>query len=275
MSLSRSFLSAGFSISRTVLTAAMSWIRFSQTRRFQAIFSYYRHDDRWRFGVILASLMAICAVSSRVEAQETTLRFEAWPTIIEVTFNPDQVPTEDLRQWMEVADYISNENGYQVPLWLEQCFKEDPRYAPCGPDEASLNINNAQLNLDKIRTVIANLESKRFPVELSPVVSYLRRIQTFALWRETQRLKFVQTGNLMYLESPFENIDPKTACKAVLDQLRNVADKEQASGLARHDWENCVWHERMKQIGQYPQKAWETFLAAHGIRERISQEEIQ
>jgi len=275
MNLSRSFLSAGFSILRMVLTAATNSIRFSQTKRLQPIFSYYRRSGRWRFGIILSSLMAICAAPSRVEAQETTtLRFEAWPTIIEVTFNPAQVPLEDVRRWMQLANYISNENGYQVPFWLEECFKDDPRYVPCGPD-ASLNINNAQLNLEKIRTVIANLDPKNFPVELSPVVSYLRRIQNFGLWRETQRLKFFQTGNLMYLETPFENLDPKTACKAVLDQLRNAADKEQASGLARHDWENCVWREEMKQIGQYPQQAWETFLTAHGIRERISQEEVQ
>src|SRR5581483_11664634 len=113
------------------------------------------------------------------------------------------------------------------------------------------------LNLEKIRTVIANLDPNRFPPDLSPVVLYLRGLQEFALWKETQRLAFFQTGDVSQLESRFHEIDPKASCKTALDEIRRTNDKQQAQELAWHDWANCVVHEEYKKIGPYPQKAWD------------------
>jgi len=175
---------------------------------------------RWRHVIALTSLVVICAVSPAVNAQEMTLRFEAWPIVNEVTFDAARTPVEDVRRWMQLADHISNENGYQVPFWLEQCYRDDPRYVPCGGEPPSINVNNARLNLEKIRTVLANLDPNAFPPDLSPVVLYLREIQIFALWKETQRLEFAQTGDVARLEAPFQTIDPKVACKASLDRIR-------------------------------------------------------
>jgi hypothetical protein len=214
-------------------------------------------------------LLIICSATLRAKAQETTLTFPMNGGMVDVTFDAARTPAEDVRRWMQLRDFISNENGYQVPFWLEQCFPDDPRYVPCSGDTPSVNVNNAQLNLDRIRTIITDLDPKRFPSDLSPVVSYLKEIQNFALWKETQRLRFFQTGNATYLESTFGTIDPKAACNTILDQIRRTTDKEQASNLVRHDWANCVWREEMKRIGPYPKSAWDSFVADHGIRERV------
>jgi hypothetical protein len=221
----------------------------------------------------LLGLSLALGISPAAKAQQTTLRFRADPTIIEVTFDAARLRTEDVKRWMQLRDLISNENGYQVPAWLEQCFRDDPRYVPCG-GEPSIDINNARLNLGRIRDAISNLDQKRFPTDLSPVVLYLRRIQEFALWKETQRLLFFQTGNIGQLESPFQKINPKVSCEAALNQIRNTTDRLQASELARVNWGNCVWAEERKQIGPYPQKAWDSFVSAHGIHEHVFQEEI-
>jgi hypothetical protein len=115
---------------------------------------------------------------------------------------------------------------------------------------------------------------KRFPDDLSPVVLYLKQIQRFALWRDTQIVQFVETGNVAALESVFQTVDPKVSCKTALDQIRSANDKRRAWGLVSYDWGNCVWREERNRIGPYPQKAWESFISAHGIREHVFQEEI-
>ena len=203
------------------------------------------------------------------------MRYTVWPMVIDVTFDTARVSVEELSRWMQLRDLISNENGYQVPFALEQCFSDDPRYVPCNGEIPSIDLNNARLNLEKIRALIGNLDGNHFPAELSPIVLHLRQIQEFALWKETQRLAFFQTGNVRQLESNFQKVDPKTSCKAALEQIRRAADKQQAQKLARHDWENCLWEEDRRQIGPYPQKVWDAFLSAYGIRERVFQKEIQ
>jgi hypothetical protein len=213
-------------------------------------------------------------ISPALEAQQTTLRFHADPTIIDVTFDAANVRIEDVKKWMQLRDYISNENGYQVPVSLEECHKEDPRYVDCGIDRGSLNIHDARLNMDKIRKNFADLDPKRFPDDLSSVVLYLKQIQRFALWRDAQIVQFVETGKVSALESAFQTINPQVSCKTTLDQIRSETDKARAWELVWHDWDNCVLKAERKQIGPYPQKAWESFISAHGIREHVFQEEI-
>ena len=227
------------------------------------------------FAAVPLVLLMICGFTPLIHAEETTLRFEVWPMVIDVTFDRNRLTVEDVNRWMQLRDLISNENGFQVPFVLEQCFKDDPRYDSCGEGPTSININNARLNLDKIRTLIDRLDPKRFPTDLLPVVRYLTQIQEFALWKETQRLAFFQTGNASQLETPFQNINPKASCGVALARIHGATDKEQALQLVRHDWANCVWAEERKQLGPYPQKAWEIFLVAHGIREHVFQTEVQ
>src|SRR6266550_5786566 len=62
------------------------------------------------------------------QAQETTLHFRADPTMIDVTFDRARVSPEDVKQWMQLADFVSSENGYQVPPSRGLCRRDDPRY---------------------------------------------------------------------------------------------------------------------------------------------------
>jgi hypothetical protein len=117
------------------------------------------------YSVCVAALLGVCilcVISPALEAQQTTLRFHADPTIIDVTFDAANVRIEDVKKWMQLRDYISNENGYQVPVSLEECHKEDPRYVDCGIDRGSLNIHDARLNMDKTRKNFADLDSEAF-----------------------------------------------------------------------------------------------------------------
>ena len=208
------------------------------------------------------------------QAQETTLHFRADPTMIDVTFDRARVSPEDVKRWMQLADFVSSENGYQVPPSLGLCSRDDPRYVGCDTVQEFPDLHNAAVNLDDIRKNIAELDPKRFPADLFPVVLYLRQIQYFALWANTQQLEFLEKGNVSALESVFQRIEPRMSCGMILDQTRGISDKVAAWNLVRHDWYNCVLREEMKQIGPYPHKAWQSFLSAHGIHEHVFQEEV-
>ena len=221
----------------------------------------------------MGTILIFCLITLTCHAQEMTLRFGAWPMVINVTFDASRVPAADVNRWMQLADYISNENGYQVPPALEDCPSNDARYTPCDGG-VSINPTNARLNLLKIQAAIGDLDTKRFPADLAPVVAYLRQIQEFALWKESKRFEFFQTGNSARLESSFHDIAPKLSCRSELLAIRAALSKQEAEGLARHDWGNCVLREEMKKLGSYPQRDWESFLSAHGIREEIKQEDL-
>lgn len=158
------------------------------------------------------------------------------------------------------------------------CFADDPRYQGCVAgrpgEEYHVNYHNAQLNIERIRKRISELEPGRYPAGLFEVVSYVGKIQSFGLWREEAKLSFLKTENISSLETPSEDLDPKSMCGPVLNSIRNAKNRPEASRLARFEWSNCVTDAEMKRIGPYPQKAWDDFLAAHFINEHVIREKI-
>ncbi len=218
-----------------------------------------------------AILLVLCAFSS---VQANTIRILARIGVDEVTFDPGRVSALEVRRWIQLSPIVGGDNGYLVPEVLEQCPLDDPRYVGCGKEQESVNFHNAQLNLDKIRQRIRDLDSDHYPADLKDVVLYIRRIQSFWLWRETQRLAFVKSADLAALESEFEEINPKLTCREVLDRIRNAKSPAETFQLVRVDWSNCMWHAEQRQVGEYPQSTWEKFLADHGIREHYIEEEV-
>jgi hypothetical protein len=217
-------------------------------------------------------LFMVCALVNNPKPQRTTIRMPCVSCIYEVTFDSSQLSPAEVKRWMQLSPEISPYNDYQLPERLESCFLDDPRYQGCGKEQVRVNFHNAQLNLAKIRHRIRDLNPKRYPADLSEVVLYLRAIQSFGLHAGTQRLAFARTGDVSALESEFDRINPKLVCGTVLERIRSATSEAETSSLSRRDWSNCVWSAEIKRIGDYPTKAWEKFLAAHGIREHYVEE---
>jgi len=213
-------------------------------------------------GLLLLLLVA------KIQAQQSTLRVPAGSGYVEFTFDSRKVSREDLEHWIKLSPLVAGENGYYVPEWLELCFADDPRYVNCGQRNQPVNIHNAQLNLEKIRARIDKLQPERFPPELSEVVSYLRRVQSFHLCTETHRLAFLTTGSASELEVTCEDADPKISCAPVLQKIRSATNQVEAATLARFEWGTCMLFAFRKQFGEYPTGAWDSFRSAFGIGER-------
>lgn len=210
-----------------------------------------------------------------MKAQETTIHIPLVMGVDEVTFDATRLSPAEVKHWMQLSPNVGQDNGYLTPENIELCDSNDPRYEGCGKEQEHVNFHNAQLNIDRIRKRIGNLDPNRYPPDMSSVVLYVRRIQSFGLWRDTQLLAFEKSGDLSVLESQFDGINPKVSCSKVLDRIRNAEGHAEASHLGRFDWFNCVWHAESKQIGEYPKSAWEKFLSAHGIREHYIEEKVE
>lgn len=204
--------------------------------------------------------------------QAETIRIPAKIGVDEVTFDPSRVSALEVTRWIQLSPNL--DNFYLFPEVLEQCFAGDPRYQGCRKEQEALNLHNAQLNLDRITRRIHDLDSNHYPADLSEVVAYVKRIQSFALWKETQRLAFVKSGDLSALRSEFEGLDARLSCGTVVDRIGNAGSRAEARKLARFDLANCLWKAEMRQLGEYPKQAWEKFLTNHGIREHYIEDEI-
>ncbi len=223
------------------------------------------------------ALMLTCAASICV-SQVTSIRIPLAGDVNKVTFDSSKVSPDDVRRWMQLSPNVGNYNAYLLPENLDMCFADDPRYQGCVAgrpgEEYHFNFHNAQLNIERIRTRISELEPSRYPAGLFEIVSYVRKIQSFGRWRDEQMFSFLKTEDTSALETPFEELDPKSMCGPVLNSIRNAKNRSEASHLARFEWHNCITASEMKCVGPYPQKAWEDFLISNFIREHVIREKI-
>jgi hypothetical protein len=218
------------------------------------------------------NLIKLCTVYSVLlvvaAAQETTIRIQlSSEEIDDVTFDATRVSSVELSRWMQLSEggrYTEADFGAGL------CFSGPPT----GTNKKQKAIDDARAAQSKLRERISDMDESHFPPELGDVVSYLRRQQSFWLWLDTQKLAFLETGDVGTLQSRFEDIvEPQKSCGEVVRRIRDAKSHKEAWHLACFDWHNCVLDAGDAKIGPYPKQAWQSFLAAYGIREQIGSTE--
>lgn len=150
-----------------------------------------------------------------MEAKAATIRIPLAGDVDEVTFDSSQLSPTEVERWMQLSPNVGPYNGFLIPENVELCDASDPRYRGCGKEQEHLDFHNAQLNTDKIRMRIRDLDPAQYPPDLSKVVLYLRDVQYFGLWRNTQLVAFERHGDLSVLESHFDGINPRVSSNDV------------------------------------------------------------
>jgi hypothetical protein len=193
-----------------------------------------------------------------------------------ITFNTIRVSEEQVRRWIRLSPNVSPSNNYLVPESLRLCIEGHPEYRECGSRDwtAKNFVFNANVNLQKIRDRIKELDESSYPRELRRVVSYLRTIQEDNLFFGSQLLEFVQNENIETLATSFDGIDPGQQCSADIARIRANSDKGAAYGLAFHDWWNCVNRSLRAKVGKYPEADWQEFLRQYSIHEKVIADDI-
>jgi hypothetical protein len=133
----------------------------------------------------LASLFMIgFAVTISAMAQTNTtiqVPLKSGDFIAVVTFDESRHPAEDVKHWME----LSPQGFYSEP--------QPPGYL-CEWEGTSDFIPRYRTSIDETTQLIKELDPSNYPRELSEVVTYLRRLQSFWLWKNEQELEFLSVG---------------------------------------------------------------------------------
>ena len=204
-----------------------------------------------RMGVLLGASFLLLTGSLGF-AQQTSIRI---PTGVDdfkvITFDRSRMSVGDVRHWIKFA-----EQGYYSSTGIS--------LSGCDPIAAERTIKS----LENVRKVRDELNSETdYPTELSPVVSYLRRLLPLRVWMGEQYLAFVTTRTAP--ELVYQDMDIGS-CSAVSEHIRNEPKTVKACQSLGYDWTNCILKSSLRQLGEYPKTDWKMFLDAKGIQEHLT-----
>lgn len=219
----------------------------------------------------MAALLAL-GLPLVAQAAPTAVTFPTLRGEYTLTVDGDAFTEGELRSLAMLSPYLYGWRSHAVAPRLELCLTDDPAYLDCGARslEAKNYFWNARVNLDRGARELDALQRLRYPEELEPVVAHLLRSLAFSLWLEETRFAYYHSWDAAVLRRTWEGIEPGAACRTVFERLEQTATREERYRLAVHDWHNCVNDAFRRRLGEYPLEAWQRFLRAHGIEERVA-----
>lgn len=197
-----------------------------------------------------------------------------FPTLLgeyHLLFDDRRVPESDVRALVVLSPHLAGWTSLAVAPRLERCVVGDPAYLDCGNRSVRSHtfLWNARVNLERGVAALAHVRGLRVPAELEPVSMWLQRSLSFSLWLEEMKLEFFRTGDLAVLRRRYEDVDPGRECAAVLGDVARAASTDAQFEMVVLPWHNCVNAHFRRRIGDYPMAAWQRFLAAWRITERL------
>ena len=188
-----------------------------------------------------------------------------------LTLDTAQLSESELRELIVLSPHLSGWTSRAVVPRLELCVADDPTYVDCDARDptAAAFFSNARANVKKGAHTLAALDGLRYPRELEAVVAYLKRSLAFSLWLEQTRLAYYESWDDAVLTRAYAGVEPVRECERALRAVAAATSREDKHHRAAHDWHNCVNTAVRRDLGAYPTPAWQAFLAAYGIRERL------
>jgi hypothetical protein len=222
---------------------------------------------RW-FALLLLLLLGLAPVAA---AERVDVVFPVLLGQYILTLDPARLSEGEVRQLVVLSPHLSGWTSQAVVPRLELCVEGDPAYLGCAASTPTSPAFfwNARANITKGAKTLATLDTLRHPPELESVVAYLKRSLAFSLWIEETRLAYYESWNETVLARPYGSVEPARVCRDALEAVAAATSKEVKHERAAQEWHNCFNAAVRKEIGAYPVGAWQAFLAAYGIRERL------
>jgi hypothetical protein len=218
--------------------------------------------------IVLVALLALPA-ATRAEPQRLV-----FPTLLgeyHLAFDDRRTPEAVVRALVILSPHLAGWTSLAVAPRLERCVVGDPAYLDCHTRSAQSPsfLWNARVNLQRGRTALTRLRGLQPPAELVPVVTWLQRSLTFSLWLEETKLDYFRTGDVAVLRQRYEDVDAGRECGAIVDAVARAGSPDTQFDLVVLRWHNCVNDHYRRRLGGYPMAAWQQFLAAWRINERV------
>jgi hypothetical protein len=216
-------------------------------------------------------LLLVLALVTPAGAERVDVVFPTLHGRYILTLDTARLSEGEVRELVVLSPHLSGWTSRAVVPRLELCVAGDPAYMDCDartPTSPAF-FWNARANIAKGMKTIADLDALRHPPELAAVVSYLKRSLAFSLWLEETRLAYYESWDARVLTRPYGRVDPARQCRAALESVAAAVSTDDRHQRAAHDWHNCVNTAVRRDLGPYPAPAWQAFLVAYGIRERL------
>ncbi|MEX2147224.1 MAG: hypothetical protein WED01_09460 [Candidatus Rokuibacteriota bacterium] len=220
----------------------------------------------WLLGLLALVCPAAATAAERVDVVFPTLHGQYILTV-----DPARLSEGQARELVVLSPHMSGWTSQAVVPRLELCLADDPAYLDCEARTPTVPAFfwNARANVAKGVQTIAALNALRHPSELDAVVDYLKRSLALSLWLEETRLAYYQSWDEQVLGRPYGGVEPARECRAALQAVAAARTKEDRHHRVEQDWHNCVNSAARRDLGAYPEPAWQAFLVAYGIRERL------
>jgi hypothetical protein len=217
------------------------------------------------------ALLAVLALAPAAAAGPQQL---VVPTLLgeyHLLFDDRRVSEAELRPLVVLSPHLAGWTSLAVAPRLERCVVGDPAYLDCGNRSVRSHafLWNARVNLDRGRAALTHLRGLRVPLELEPVATWLQRSLAFSLWLEETKLEFFRSGDAAVLRRRYEDLDPGRECAAVLGELARAGATDAQFDMVVLPWHNCANSQFRRRLGDYPMAAWQRFLSAWRISERL------
>lgn len=214
--------------------------------------------------------LLLCLVPAAAGAADRTLPFTTLYGEYQLAFDDARMAEADLRTLVVLSPHLAGWSSLAVAPRLERCMTGEPGYLECvrGTDSPPF-LWNARVNLDAGAATLRRLGALRAPAELEPVLAWLRRSLAFSLWLEETKLDFYRSRDVAVLTRRYERAEPAVGCAAAVAAVRRASSREEQDDRVALDWHNCVNALARRDIGDYPLPAWQGFLRAWSITERL------
>jgi len=219
----------------------------------------------------LALLALALALPAAAAAEPRRLVF---PTLLgeyHLLFDDRRASESDVRALVVLSPHLAGWTSLAVAPRLERCVVGDPAYLTCGNRSVRSHtfLWNARVNLDRGAAALTHLRGLRVPPDLEPVALWLQRSLAFSLWLEETKLEFFRTGDVAVLRRRYEDLDPGRECATVLVDVARASSTDAQFDLVVLPWHNCANYQFRRRLGDYPMAAWQRFLLAWRITERL------
>jgi hypothetical protein len=149
----------------------------------------------WKYLSVILLGSALSAVAQNMATLRVPLKSGDYIAV--VTFDESHFSAKDVTHWIELAQ----EGLYSEPQVAAHS---------CKSEATSEYVPKFRAAIDETARLIEELDPSDYPQQLSEVVVYLRRHQSFWLWNDQQELQFLSVGSIPALK--WDEVDTGQRC---------------------------------------------------------------
>lgn len=186
-------------------------------------------------------------------------------------FDTKYISKEELNNCLIL--YPDRFESYGHPISMIETCNEDKEYSKCG----SRDINdpnffiNAEVNLQKARKIIDELNAIQYCKDLEPLINYYKELKQYEYWMEKTQFDYYKQWDINILKQKYKKINPVVCAASSIKKIENASDITTKYNLTWHAWSNDINHylRTYVLVDNKPKILWDNFIRNKHIQEKF------